>query len=87
MKNFLKINVSHKPVYLEFKTTLSFFEIFKKIENFYKNCFLFESLGSDQNNNNRYSLIGFNPSLVIAAKNKVLKIHATTSLVPLNRID
>ena len=81
MKKNFEIDISHKPTYLEIKTRLSCFEVFKKIEAHFTDCFLFESLGSSQNNNNRYSLIGFKPDYVIKAKNNILNIDATKTKV------
>ncbi len=66
-----KIVINKKPTYLKLAEGLDFFDLFEKIEEKYKTCFLFESLG-EQSAHSRYSIIGFDPSHIISAKKNIL---------------
>ena len=69
--NLPKINISKKPTYLTFAHDLDFYDLFKKIEKRFSNCYLFESLGQ-QHRTSRYSVIGFDPIHIIRAKHNKL---------------
>lgn len=69
--NMPRISLSKKPTYLKIAEGLDFFKLFAKIEEKYKTCFLFESLG-EQSTHSRYSIIGFDPAHIISAKENVL---------------
>ncbi|MCC8345407.1 anthranilate synthase component I family protein [Pseudomonas stutzeri] len=58
-----KISLPSKPKYLKLTEDIDFFELFKKIENEYKTCFLFESL-ADDDYHSRYHIIGFDPEKI-----------------------
>ena len=55
-----KIKIEGKPKYIKIGDKYNFFELFKKIQFNFKNCFLFESLG-EESNISRYHIIGFDP--------------------------
>ena len=73
-----KIIIKGKPKYIKVGDDNDFFEIFVKIEQTFKNCFLFESLG-EESNISRYHIIGFNPKYLIYCKNKNELIIEETS--------
>ena len=56
-----KIIIQGKPKYVKIGDEYDFFQLFIKIEQNFKNCFLFESLG-EESNISRYHIVGFNPS-------------------------
>jgi len=58
----------------EIDISLSAFEVFKRFYPACENVFLLESLG-EEGKYNRYSYIGFDPMLVISAKNNEIKIN------------
>lgn len=58
----------------ELDIRLSAFEVFKRLYPYCKNIFLLESLG-EEGKFNRYSYIGFNPLLMISAKNRSILIN------------
>lgn len=68
-----KIRLPRKPQYVKIAEDCDFFELFKKIEKSYDNCFLLESLGEDSHMA-RHSLIGFDPQKIIYANGKELSI-------------
>jgi anthranilate synthase component 1 len=68
MSSLPRLSLPRKPNYKKFHTDLDFFEIFQRIELASENCFILESLG-EQSFDSRYSVIGFNPDLVISCKN------------------
>jgi|SRR3989344_7445610 len=74
MRRLQGIKIFKKPTYLKLNLSQGFFETFSILEKSCNNCFLFESLGEESNNKNRYSLIGFNPDTVIKAKGNELNI-------------
>ena len=64
-----KIKIEGKPKYIKIGDKYNFFELFKKIQINFKNCFLFESLG-EESNISRYHIIGFDPKYLIFSENK-----------------
>ena len=73
-----KIIIKGKPKYIKVGDDYDFFDLFVKIEQTFKNCFLFESLG-EESNISRYHIIGFNPKYLIYCKNKNELIIEETS--------
>lgn len=67
------IQIPRKPSYITLATDCDFFELFKKIEKRFANCFFLESLG-EESHISRYSLIGFDPEKVLSARDKALTI-------------
>ncbi len=68
----IKLN-NKKPIYIKFAHDINFFDLFKKIENSFDNCYILESLGQD-GSRSRYHIIGFDPEEIISAKKDELKI-------------
>ncbi len=66
-----KITLPPKPQYIKLADDLDFFELFKKIEEKYATCFLFESLGRDDYDS-RLSIIGFQPEHQVRAYDDTL---------------
>jgi len=64
-----KIKIEGKPKYINIGDDYNFFELFKKIQLNYQNCFLFESLG-EESNISRYHIIGFDPKYLLFSENK-----------------
>ncbi len=62
-----KIALSGKPTYLKMTEDCDFFQLFRKIEQRYNNCFLLESLG-EESYASRHHVIGFDPAEIIAAE-------------------
>ena len=62
-----KIVLSGKPTYLKMTEDCDFFQLFRKIERLYNNCFLLESLG-EESYASRHHVIGFDPAEIIAAE-------------------
>lgn len=58
-------------VYEKFADDIDFYELFKKIERRFGNCFFFESLGEERRFS-RYSVIGFDPLHVISGRGNTL---------------
>ena len=79
-----KIIVEGKPKYIKIGDDYNFFDLFIKIEQNFKNCFLFESLG-EESNISRYHIIGFNPKYLIYSKNKEELIIEETNNGHINR--
>ena len=73
-----QIIVKGKPKYIKLGDEYNFFEIFRKIEKNFKNCFLFESLG-EESNISRFHIIGYNPKFLVYCKNKKELIIENTS--------
>jgi len=69
----LKFTLPRKPQYLKVADHCDFFELFKKIDKAYDNCFILESLGEDSHIA-RHSIIGFDPEKVIFANGEQLTI-------------
>ena len=64
-----KIIIKGKPKYVKLGDEYNFFEIFRKIEKTFNNCFLFESLG-EESNISRFHIIGYNPKFLVYSKNR-----------------
>ena len=64
-----KFNIKGKPKYIKIGDEYNFFELFKKIQLNFKNCFLFESLG-EESNISRYHIIGFDPKYLIFSESR-----------------
>lgn len=62
-----KIELPGKPSYIKLAEDQNFFELFRKIEKRYDNCFLFESLG-EESHMARHHIIGFDPALILSAE-------------------
>ena len=74
-----KIIIQGKPKYVKIGDEYDFFELFVKIEQNFKNCFLFESLG-EESNISRYHMIGLNPKYLVYSEQKdQLIIEDTTN--------
>lgn len=69
-----KIKISKKPNYIKFAKDVDFFKLFEKIEQKFETCFIFESLG-EEGRFSRYSIIGFDPSTIISARENNLIIN------------
>lgn len=75
--NLPKIKLkNNKPKYIKFDEDIDFFNLFKKIEENFSNCYLLESLGQE-GGKSRYNIIGFDPEKIISAKKNKLKIAET----------
>lgn len=64
-----KIELPGKPSYVKLAEDHNFFELFRKIEKRYDNCFLFESLG-EESHISRHHIIGFDPAQLIYAEDR-----------------
>ncbi|MBI5456901.1 anthranilate synthase component I family protein [Candidatus Kaiserbacteria bacterium] len=64
-----KIKLGQKPTYVKIAEDVDFLELFKKVEQEYDTCFIFESLG-EEGKFSRYSIIGFDPAHLISAREK-----------------
>ena len=73
-----KIIIQGKPKYVKIGDEYDFFQLFIKIEQNFKNCFLFESLG-EESNISRYHIIGFNPKYLVYSEQKNQLIIEDTS--------
>ena len=62
-----------KPQYVKVADHCDFFELFKKIEKRYDNCFMLESLGEDSHIA-RHTIIGFDPEKTIFANGNLLTV-------------
>lgn len=71
--NLPKIKLPQKPFYQKITQDIDFYELFENIQNQYKNCYLMESLGSESNE--RYSIIGFDPDIILSARGNQLKFE------------
>ena len=63
-----KISIEGKPKYINIGDEHNFFELFRKIERNFVNCFLFESLG-EESNISRYHILGFDPKYILHSEN------------------
>ena len=61
-----KLELPRKPVYLQVKEDINFFDLFLRIENDCSHCFLLESLDL-ANPQSRYDVIGFAPEALLWA--------------------
>ena len=73
-----KIIIQGKPKYVKIGDEYDFFQLFIKIEQNFKNCFLFESLG-EESNISRYHIVGFNPKYLFYSEQKDQLIIEDTS--------
>ena len=73
-----KIIIQGKPKYVKIGDEYDFFQLFIKIEQNFKNCFLFESLG-EESNISRYHIVGFNPKYLVYSEQKNQLIIEDTS--------
>ena len=73
-----KIIIQGKPKYVKIGDEYDFFQLFIKIEQNFKNCFLFESLG-EECNISRYHIVGFNPKYLVYSEQKDQLIIEDTS--------
>ena len=73
-----KIIIQGKPKYVKIGDEYDFFQLFIKIEQNFKNCFLFESLG-EESNISRYLIVGFNPKYLVYSEQKDQLIIEDTS--------
>ncbi|MBU0999798.1 anthranilate synthase component I family protein [Patescibacteria group bacterium] len=73
MTKLPKIKISKIPTYIKFAEDVDFLNLFKKIEQQFDTCFIFESLG-EEGKFSRYSIIGFDPVSIIRAKENNLII-------------
>lgn len=62
-----------KPQYVKVADQCDFFELFKKVEKRYDNCFMLESLGEDSHVA-RHTIMGFDPEKVLFANGRKLTI-------------
>ncbi len=69
-----RIQLSGKANYRKIEENIDFFELFQKIERESLNCFYLESLGVE-NYDSRYSIIGFDPELILKGKENFLHIN------------
>ncbi len=67
------IDLPLKPNYQKITEDIDFFELFLKIEKKFDTCYLMESLGEESSE--RYSVLGFDPEMIISAKGKQLSIQ------------
>ncbi|MBU4016950.1 anthranilate synthase component I family protein [Patescibacteria group bacterium] len=87
MKELPKIKINGKPKYIKFAQDVDFFTYFKKIEQAFDTCFIFESLGEEgqpagqAGRFSRYSIFGFDPEHIISAKGKTLVIDGEKYVV------
>ncbi|MFM2414860.1 MAG: hypothetical protein RI911_553, partial [Candidatus Parcubacteria bacterium] len=72
-----RISLGQKPHYRKIADDIDFFELFKKIERRFENCFLFESLG-EEGRFARYSIIGFDPKHIVSGNNGNFSLDGTT---------
>src|SRR3989339_231537 len=75
-----KLQLPSKPNYLKFAEDIDFFGLFQKINQHFETCFLLESLGPE-GELARYSIIGFDPEMILSAQGQTLKINQKTSTV------
>ena len=73
-----KIIIQGKPKYVKIGDEYDFFQLFIKIEQNFRNCFLFESLG-EESNISRYHIVGFNPKYIVYSEQKDQLIIEDTS--------
>ncbi|MDY6890265.1 MAG: anthranilate synthase component I family protein [Pseudomonadota bacterium] len=61
-----RITLPRKPHYVTLAAEIDFFELFKKIEKRFDDCFMLESLG-EESHISRHSIIGFDPEQILWA--------------------
>jgi len=69
-----KLTLPRKPQYVKVADNCDFFELFKKIEKQFDNCFILESLGEDSHIA-RHTTIGFDPEKILFANGNKLTIE------------
>lgn len=74
MTDYPAFELPRKPQYVKVADQCDFFELFKKIEKRYDNCFMLESLGEDSHIA-RHTIIGFDPEKILFANGKTLTIE------------
>lgn len=74
MTDYPAFDMPRKPQYVKVADQLDFFELFKKIEKQYNNCFMLESLGEDSHIA-RHTIIGFDPEKLLYANENRLTIE------------
>lgn len=62
-------DIPSKPNLIKIAQDIDFFELFKRIEQAYDTCFLFESLG-EESHISRHHIIGFDPAAIVFAKDR-----------------
>ncbi len=62
-------DIPSKPNLIKIAQDIDFFELFKRIEQAYDTCFLFESLG-EESHISRHHIIGFDPDAIVFAKDR-----------------
>jgi anthranilate synthase component 1 len=72
-----RLKLPRKPTYQKFETKLDFFSLFKKLEREFEYCFILESLG-EQTFDSRYSVIGFDPAMLISCRQGKLNVDGKT---------
>ncbi|MDO8481484.1 MAG: anthranilate synthase component I family protein [bacterium] len=80
MKKIPTIKISKKPTYIKLAEDVDFFELFRKVEQKFDTCFIFESLGG-AGKFSRYSIIGFDPAKIISARENTLFIDGKGTTV------
>jgi len=76
-----KIKIGQKPTYIKLAEDVDFFELFKKIDERFGACFIFESLGEEEKFS-RYSILGFEPAHTISARGDTLSFDGKKYKVP-----
>jgi len=66
-----KIYISGNPTYTKLAEDVDFFDLFKKVEEKFDTCFIFESLG-EEGKFSRYSILGFDPIHIISGRGSLL---------------
>lgn len=69
-----KFTLPRKPQYVKVTDQCDFFELFKKVDKRFENCFMLESLGEDSHIA-RHSIIGFDPEKILYANGNRLIIE------------
>ncbi|MCY4043569.1 MAG: anthranilate synthase component I family protein [Cellvibrionales bacterium] len=73
-------SLPRKPKYHKVSDDCDFFELFKKIEKTFDNCFILESLGEDSHMA-RHTIIGFDPEYQLYANGTTLAIEDRDGIV------
>lgn len=72
------LNLPTKPKIINFPFKNGLFEMFKLVEPKAENCFFFESLSPNKDHLSRYSMLGFNPYIIIKGANDRLFVGGKT---------
>ena len=70
------IHIGQKPIYVKVAEDADFFDLFKKVDKRFDNCFIFESLG-EEGKFARYSIMGFDPACVLSGRKNDLVVNGT----------